>query len=261
MRKRRAVIIVVLVFTIVWASLAGAQEDSVRDLPQIVASKKLVAAMVNRDYPPYILQGKDGQLYGTTVERAQDIANELGVSLEIVKTESFNEVVEKVAAGQADIGFALSMTFSRAMKVKFTHAIRKFEIILLLNRMKMAAQNLEVGMQHLDEIKNTSETIGVIGRSAYEATALKHFPRAKVKTYDRLGDMLRAAAKGEILLAIANTGMTNAHLKENPHLRVKLQSFIIKGRFDHVAMAVGLESDHLLSWLNAYMTIKGLRVN
>jgi hypothetical protein len=54
--------------------------------------------------------------------------------------------------------------------------------------------------------------------------------------------------------------MTNAYLKENPHLRVKLQSFIIKGRYDHVAMAVGLESDHLLSWLNAYMIIKGMRV-
>ena len=260
MRNKSAVIIVILVFTMIWASLAGAQDGSVRDLTQIIASRKLVVAMVDRDYPPYVLHGQDDQLSGMSVELAQDIANELSVTLEIVKTASFNDVIEKVAAGQADIGLPLIMTISRAMKVNFTDAYRKFAIVLLLNRMKMAANNLEAGMQHLDEIKNTTDTIGVIGHSAFEAAAIKHFPRAKVKTYDQFGDMLQAAEKGEILLAIGNTGMSNAYLKENPHLMVKLQPFTIEGRFSHTAMAVGLKSDHLLSWLNAYLLVKGLSV-
>jgi polar amino acid transport system substrate-binding protein len=257
MQKRNAVIIVVLVITLVWTSLAGAQENSVRDLAQIIESRKLVVAMVDRDYPPYILQGQDGQLAGRSVDMAKDIAKELGVTLEIVKTASFDGVVEKVASGQADIGFPLSVTISRAMKVKFTNPYQKHGILLLLNRMKMAAADLEAGMQHLDELKNTTAPIGVIGRSAHAEAADRHFPKAKVQKYSRIHDMVRAVEKGEILLAIGNTAMLNGYLEENPHLLVKLQPFLIKGRFDHIAIAVGVEVDHLLSWLNVYLAKKG----
>lgn len=260
MRKNRLAIVVFLVFSTVWASLAGVQEEPVRDCVQIMASQKLIVAMPDKDYPPYLLQGKEGQLTGLEVDLAKDIAKELGVSLEIIKTESFNEVIDKVAAGQADIGLPLSMTLSRATKVKFTNAYRRFEIVLLLNRMKMAQADLEAGMQHLDELKKTTETIGVIGRTAYEAGALKYFPSAKIKLYDRIQDLIRAVEKGEILLAAVNSGMSAAYLQENPRLMIRLQPFTIKGRYDYTAMAVGLEVDHLLSWLNTYLNVRGMTV-
>lgn len=261
MRKSSAVIIFFLVLTASGASMAGAKDTVVRDCIEIMASKKLIVAMVDRDYLPYIIRGKDGQLTGLSVELAQDIAKELGVSLEIVKADSFNEVVDKVAAGQADIGLPLSTTLSRSLQVDFTNAYRKYEVVLLLNRMKMAEVNLEAGMQHLDDLKKTTEPIGVIGRSAYEAGALKHFPNAEVKTYDRLQDLIRAAEKGEILFAGVNSGMSSAYLKDNPHLLIKLQPFTIKGRYSYIAMAVNLEADHLLSWLNTYLTLKGMTVD
>ena len=261
MRKHSAAIIVFLVLSAVWVPLATAQDEPVRDCVEIMASKKLFVAMVDKDYPPYILQGRDGQLTGLSVDMAKDIAKELGVSLEIVKTDSFNEIIDKVAAGQADIGLPLSTTLSRATKVKFTNIYRRLEIVLLLNRMKMAEADLEAGMRHLDELKKTTDAIGVIGRTSHEAGALKHFPRAEVKTYDSIQAMIRAVEKGEILLAVGNSGMTSAFLKENPHLMVKLQPFTIEGRYDYVAMAVNLEADHLLSWLNTYLNVRGMSVN
>ena len=80
MRKNSAAIIVFLVLSAVWVALATAQGEPVRDCVEIMASKKLFVAMVDKDYPPYILQGRDGQLTGLSVDMAKDIAKELGIS-------------------------------------------------------------------------------------------------------------------------------------------------------------------------------------
>ena len=113
------------------------------------------------------------------------------------------------------------------------------------------------GMQNMEELKNTTEAIGVIGRSAYEAAAVKHFPNAKVQTYNTYKEMIKAAEKGEILMAIGNSGTVNAFLEDNPHLNITLQPFKVEGINDPIAMAVAVDNDHLLAWLNSYLTVRG----
>lgn len=257
--KKRCAAIVIFSFITIIGTLATAGNGPVRDLTQIIDSKKVVIAMVDRDFPPFITQTGEGRLEGLEVDLAQDIANELGVTLEIARTGHFDDVIDIVASGQADIGLSnLSITCNRARTVKFTRAYRKLGIMLLLNRMKMAVLNLTSGIQHQDELRNTTDTIGVIERSAYETGALRYFPNAKVKTYDRYKDMILAAERDETLLAIGNSGTIEAFLRMNPHLLVKLQPFKIEGLTDHIAMAVAVENDHLLSWLNAYIIVRGL---
>ena len=257
--KRRCAAIIIFAFTTILATVVAAEHGLARNLTQIIDSKKVVIAMVDRDFPPFITQTKGGGLEGLEVDLARDIAKELGVTLEIAKTDHFNDVINIVASGKADIGLSnLSITCDRAKHVKFTNAYRKLGIVLLLNRMKMAAHNLAAGIQHLKELKNTTDTIGVIKRSAYHTGALKYFPNANVKTYDRYKDLILAAKKDEILLAIGNSGTIEAFLRKNPDLVVKLQPFKVEGLIDHIAMAVGVENDHLLSWLNSYIIVRGL---
>jgi len=256
MKKRYASVLALAVITIM-ASLAAPENLPIRDLTQIIASKKLVVAMVDMDHPPFITRTVDGRLEGLELEMARDIAKELEVTLEINKTATFDDVIDMVACGEADIGLSnLSITVDRAKKVNFTNVYRKLGIVLLLNRLKMAARNLETGMRHLDDLKNTSDTIGVIGKSAYETMALRYFPNANVKTYDQYEDMIIAAEKGEILLAMGNSGTIDAFLKKSPHLIIKLQSYRIEDLIDDIAMADAVGNDHLLSWLNSYLIVR-----
>jgi ABC-type amino acid transport substrate-binding protein len=256
MKKSRMVFALISILALTPWALAA--DGPGRDLEQILDSNKVIIAMVDRDYPPFITQSQDGRLEGWEVEIAKDIANELGVTLEIAKTVHFNEIIEMVEKGKADIGLSnLSITCNRAKKIKFTNTYRKLAIVLLLNRMQMAALNMADGMKDLQELTKTTEAIGVIGRSAYEAAALKHFPNARVISYDSYQDMIVAAEKGDILLAVGNSGTVDAFLKANPHMNIKLQSYKVEGASDHIAMAVGLNSDHLLAWLNAYLTVRG----
>jgi hypothetical protein len=69
--------------------------------------------------------------------------------------------------------------------------------------------------------------------------------------------MIKAAEQGDILMAIGNSGTVNAFLEDNPHLNITLQAYKVKGFSDHIAMAVGVDNDHLLAWLNAYLTVRG----
>jgi ABC-type amino acid transport substrate-binding protein len=239
-------------------SWALAENDAGRDLDKILDSNKVVIAMVDRDYPPFIVQAKDGQLAGWEVDLAKDVASELGVTLEIAKAVHFNDIIEMVESGKADIGLSnLSVTCSRAKNIKFTNTYRELGIILLLNRMKVAALKLPEGMKDMRELYNTTEAIGVIERSAYEAAALKHFPQAKVQTYNTYKEMIAAVDQGEVLLAVGNSGTVNAFLKDNQHLNITLQAYQVDGFSDHIAMAVGVDNDHLLAWLNAYLTVRG----
>ena len=256
--KKHYILIIILSIIVVSASRGSGDEDTGRDLDQILDSNKVVIAMVDGDYPPFIIQTQDGQLAGWEVDLAKDIANELGVTLEIAKTGHFNDIIELVEAGKADIGLSnLSVTCDRAKNIKFTNTYRELGIILLLNRFKLASLKLPRGMQDMKQLKNTTEKIGVIGRSAYEAEADEHFPNAKVQTYDTYKEMIKAAEKGEILMAIGNSGTIDVFLKDNPQLNITLQPFKVKGFNDPIAMAVAVDNDHLLAWLNSYLTVRG----
>jgi len=258
----RAMAVVFLIFflTAFAAGSSPAEDMPLRDLREILDSGRVIIAMVDNEYPPFITRTENGGLAGTEVDLARDIAHELGVSLEITKAGHLDDVIGMVADGRADIGLSnLSITIERAKQVKFTDTYRTLEIVLLLNRLKMAAVDLTGEVENLDQLRNITGPIGVIGRSAYEDGALKYFSNAQVKTFDRYRDMIRAVERGDIILAIANSWTADAFLKESPSLMVRLQPFRVEGLRDPIAMAVGVESDHLLAWLNAYLTVKGLK--
>lgn len=259
MKNKSVFITIFIIFMMALISGAAAENSSVRDLNEILSSGKVVVAMVDFKYPPFIKKNSSGGLEGLEVDMARDIADKLDVALEIVKTNYFDDIVDMVLTGKADIGLSnLSITYDRAKRIKFSDTYRTLGITLLLNRMKIASMKLSGGLKRVEQLQKTTDVIGVLKRSAYEAAARQYFPDANFKTYGEYEEMILASERGDVLLVIGNSGTIDTFLKEKPHLMVKLQPFKIKDIQDHIAMVVGLESDHLLSWLNAYLTVKGL---
>jgi len=222
--------------------------------------RSLAVAMVARDIPPYIRVRKDRTLEGTEVELARDVAQRLDAGLELIELDSFDAVIDSVARGRVDVGISnLSITIDRAARVRFTQYYRKRQLVLVLNRLRLAANNLEGGLRRVEQIAGTTEAIGVIRNSAYEKGALKYFRNADIRKFDDYRGLVKAVEDGDLLFAIVNSGTVDAFVEEHPRLRIKLQTFPLAGISDHIAMAVTPGCDDLLSQLNAYLLVKGLR--
>ena len=107
-----------------------------RDLQSIVDAKALRVAVTRFDLPSFHVRGPDGALLGPEIEMAQQIGRALGVKVNFVdNAESFDSVVDFVAAGRADIGVSkLSQTYSRLKHVRFSEPYVTLRHALLFNR-------------------------------------------------------------------------------------------------------------------------------
>lgn len=241
-----------------WGQPTVAQPpQSVSDLQQLIARSKLVVALVDTDYPPLFATSQTGQLQGHNISLVQDIARELGVQVEFVRTtNSFNEVVGMVSRGEADIGLTTSITLARAQSVLFTQPYLTLKMALLLNRRKLIEQGLVTGLNTLAELYHTTQSIGVLTGSAYVVYAQEHFPKAVLKEYASLPDLLAAVQKGDVIAALRNDLTAKFYLHQHPEAVLWLQLFVDQNAKDYLAFPVRRDRPQLLAWLNAYLLIK-----
>jgi polar amino acid transport system substrate-binding protein len=119
---------------------AAAPDLRAPDIKAILDRGELIVAMTAADQPPFYYVGSDGQLAGLDVTLARDIAARLGVKASFNRSpKSFNEVVELVAQGGADVAISkLSRTLVRAQMVRFTKPYVTFRHAMLFNRLRLA---------------------------------------------------------------------------------------------------------------------------
>ena len=253
---------------LLWLLLAGwrftfaDQTPPVSDIEPILAQRKLVVALVNIDYPPLVVTRQNGELNGAAISLARDIARELGVQVAFVRTTpSFNDIIDMVNRGEADIGLVTSITLSRAKKVLFTQPYMALNMALLLNRLRLIEEGLTSELKTLAELRHTTQTIGVLTGSAYVTYARQHFPQAILKEYASLPELITAVQRGDLLAAVRNDLTANLYLNQHPEAILRLQLFVDHKTKDYLAFPVRRNRPHLLAWLNAYLLIKNLQLN
>ena len=119
MKKILAIALVALIaLSTVFAG--GSSEKASVDKPtKIKASGKLVVG-TEAQYAPYEFKDADANFVGCDIWLAQQIADELGVKLEIVDM-SFDGIIPAVTSGQVDIGIAaFTATPERAEVIDFS---------------------------------------------------------------------------------------------------------------------------------------------
>jgi len=110
------------------------------DLQTILDRNQLIVAVIGVDIPPFFVKNKPGNLIGSDITIAQDLATALGVSLKIDRTaKTFNDVVDIVNSQKADLGISkLSQTLARAKMVSFSRPYLTLRHGLLINRLQLA---------------------------------------------------------------------------------------------------------------------------
>ena len=225
------------------------------DLRRICESGWLRVARYDGERPPFFTKRagglrSDSRVWvGFDVDLARDIAKRLGVRARHVPATSFDEVVELVAAGEADVGISkLSITLKRSQRVRFTKPYMTVYQTLLINRLSAPKQQ-----DPFEFLNRPSARIGALGGSSYIGYANKEFPSSEVVAYDDFGALLLDVEETRLDAAFVDSARANTWRRENPERLINVRAHIARDRKDQLAVAVNWQDTHLLAWLDLYL--------
>jgi polar amino acid transport system substrate-binding protein len=222
------------------------------DMSAIAQRGVLVVSMSANDSPPFFHKKAD-KLVGIDVRMAEQLANEMQVKLRIDRTaQSFNEVIESVVRGEADLGISkLSHTLPRAMTVHFSDPYLVLSHALLLNRVEFAKQLRDRSV--VQAIRNFNGALAVIANSAFADFALRHFPQARIVALPTWDAAVEAVRRGQVTGAYRDEFEVRRVLQADPSLSLTLRTVLLKGLNDSLAIAVGVRNTTLLAFVNKFV--------
>lgn len=219
------------------------------DLRRICERGELRIVRFGGERPPFFHQDGDDWV-GFDVDLGRDMARRLGVRYrEVDAAGSFDEVVDRVADGSADLGLSkLSATLARAQRVRFSRAYLTVYQALLVNRLSDPG-----GGDPFQALNAPGFEIGALGGTAYVGYAAGTLRRAEVHPYDDFEAMMNDVVSGAIDAALMDSARSDnwrrAHQQELIHVRTTID----RSRSDPLAVAVAWENTHLLAWVNLYL--------
>ena len=230
------------------------------DIGQILQRGELVVAMLASESPPFFYRVGD-QWVGTDVRMAQQIAKELKVSLRIDRSaRSFNEVVDVVARGDADLGVSkLSRTLARAQSVMFSDPYLSLKHALIFNRLELAKISREKPLPSV--VRRFTGSLGVIGQSSFAEFATRNFPNAQITPYTHWDALIAAVKKGEVVGGYRDEFEIRRILKLDPQLALTLRTVTLKDRNDTLGIAVGVRSPTLLAFVNQFLALQANKLS
>jgi polar amino acid transport system substrate-binding protein len=236
-----------------------------RDLQSIVDAKVLRVAVTRFDLPSFHVRGPNGALLGPEIEMAQQIGRALGIRVEFVdNAESFDSVVDFVAAGRADIGVSkLSQTYNRLKRVRFSDPYVTLRHALLFNRVAIArAAGARPPAAVLQKYQGR---LSVIAGSAYVDFASKNFPDATVVEARNWDAAIENLLSGQVDAVYRDEFEIRRVLKNKPALNVPLGSAVIVDQKALLSIAICDTCSKLQEFINYHIgvtrgafTLKGL---
>lgn len=219
------------------------------DLSRILDSGQLVVAMTCFDNLPFYGTA-DGQMVGVDIRLAQEIADALGVELMLDRTaESFNDVIVKVARGEADLAISkISRTHRRAMIVGFSDPYVKQRHALMFNRLRLASLSGDADIAEF--VRSFDGRIGVIANSSFATFAAEKFPKATVVAFDSWEEVVDATIAGDVDAAYRDEFEVQRVMVDRPDAAINLRTVTITDSVDALAVAVHVDRPRLLAFVN-----------
>lgn len=223
------------------------------DIERIVARNELVVAIPSFDSMPFYFS-QDGELKGFDIELARNIAASLKVPVRFSrKAQSFDELVDIVARGEADLAVGkLSRTTSRVQRVRFSQPYVVFHHALAINRVELAKMAKGRSMDEL--IRDFQGTIGVLRKSSFVEFAQKNFAKAKLVEMPDWHTALNALNKGEVTALYRDEFEIKRLLKKDPAAALTLRTVTLTDTVDSIGVAVNPTSRQLLALVDMYLS-------
>src|SRR5262245_23137100 len=235
------------------AAQLPARPELSRDLQSILDAKVLRVAVTRFDLPSFHMRGPDGKLLGPEIEMAQQIGRALGVKVDFIdNAESFDSVVDHIAAGRADIGVSkLSQTYNRLKRVRFSEPYVTLRHALLFNRLAIARE--AGGRPPAAVLQKYKGQLGVIAGSAYVDFARRNFPAATVVEARNWDAAIESLLNGKVDAVYRDEFEIRRVLKHNPAFNVRFGSAVIIDQNALLSIAICDTCSKLQEFINYHI--------
>lgn len=166
---------------------------------------------VSTDKAPFVFYDSNDDLTGIDIELMKEIANRLGLELDVTAMSS-NDLAESLTIGQVDvIGGAYSKTSARTATMDFTNVYYIGEAVFV----SLSGQKLPTP---LEASSFSGKKVGVLKNSGFEdwlRTELYgggHILKKDIYTYDKTEDMIRALDKAKVDLILIDYSLFQSQL-------------------------------------------------
>jgi ABC-type amino acid transport substrate-binding protein len=251
MLKLCNLIILLLLSSILFADASG------NSLIKLVNQDTLTVSMIKFDRIPFIFTDSNGDLQGFDVELAKQLADKLGVEVKFLReANSFNEVVDLVADGKADIGISLlSRTLTRAQKVKFSNPYVILHPAILYN---FSDPIFIKKKKPFEAMKTPNIKIGEAAGTSYVEWAHELFPEAEISEYANWEEVFFAISNNEIQGTLYYELSISIFMQKHPELLLRLKTTKLDID-DTVGIAVNRDNDQLLYWINLFLEVEKIK--
>ena len=222
------------------------------DMQRILERGKLTVALLGQDNAPFFMD-RNGQLDGLDIQLARNLADQLGVALEIHRSaQTFDQVVDTIYGRRADLAISkISRTLKRAQRVRFSRPYLRMRQGLLVNRLKMAEQTQ--GRSMVETIRDLRGQVGVIKGSSYVGFLQQKFPQATIVEYPTWEEVVEAVVQGDILAAYRDELEIKKMVRTRPDAAMQLQTIALTDTQDSLAVVLPWSSSHLLAFVDQYL--------
>lgn len=178
-------------------------------ITKVVAQEKLTM-VTSADYPPYEFRdtatGKN-EIIGFDVDIAKNIAQELGIELEIKDTD-FNGIIPALQSGRADFAMAgMTPTAERKKNVAFSDIYYEAKNTIVAKKGSKLTKPEDLA----------GKNVGVMLGSTQEEAA-KEFKNVKLKSLNRTSEIIQEVKAGRIEGAILEDTVAQGFVGSNPDL-------------------------------------------
>jgi ABC-type amino acid transport substrate-binding protein len=224
-----------------------------QEIQQITERGYIVVAMPAMDSPPFFFE-RAGTMMGLDVELVGGLAKDLGVEVRYNRSgKSFNDAVDLVARGEADIAWCkLSRTMSRAKIVNFSKPYLTLHHSLAINRVRFA--DLSKRERHTPSIiRNFQDTLAVIEGTSFVGYAQQYFPKARLVEMKDFREVVDAVKSGKVTAAYRDDFEIKRLIKIDPTISLNVRTVTLTDIEDTLGVAVRPADIQLLAFINMYL--------
>ena len=178
-----------LIFTLLCASTAATAVAQTSKVDEIRSRGTLRMAGILNEDPYFAKDPRTGEWRGFAVEMARDIAENIGVKLEVVESSWANSILD-VQSGKVDLALALTALPKRALSVHFTSPTYYNSFVIISPKASMKDKTWA-------QLNDPAITITVDLGSAQDQITKQMLPKAKILRFKTRDEAVIALTSGK----------------------------------------------------------------
>ena len=183
---------------------------------EYLAQKRQLKAAIFLNYQPYAYHDETGKLVGVFPELLKVISEDLGVEIEIIETQSVDEVKNLISKGEIDFvaDAVCDFSWSEGFNLKQTHPYMMIDYVPVTRRNFVADTQIPVKIACVNGLYNTEHFIEL------------HYSRSQLIYFDTIDEALEAVSEGhaDIVFLQRNAAHSIIEETENYSLEAKTAS-------------------------------------